>query len=191
MGEHAGGIVRRKHLLGAFADHLVKRQTGQFLMPAVQHGVAELPIRRHIDDEDGGQQIVDDVADLTVGRPGILRHQNVGGLGAADRLNVQSNRTVRQIQDDDRSLGSGKGLHQHGAIDGLRQPGRIFGEVAADHFRGAGAQQPRETVVRRDDVRGSRRQRLSLQDCLTDLFGCRMRKRVGRVQTSRHHIIHS
>ena len=162
MGKHAGRIVRRKHLLGTFADHLFKRQAGQFLVPAVQHGIAELPFRRHIDDEDGGQQIVDDVADLAVGRPGILRHQDVGGLGAADRLDIQSNRTVSQIQDDDRSLGPGKGLPQHDAIDGLRQPGSILGEVAADHFPGAGTQQPSETVVHRDDVRGSRRQRLSL-----------------------------
>ena len=135
MGKHAGRIVRRKHLLGTFADHLVKRQAGQFLMPAVQHGIVELPIRRHIDDEDGGQQIVDDVADLAVGRPGILGHKDMGSLCAADRLDIQSNRTVSQIQDDDRSLGSGKGFHQHDAIDGLRQPGCILAKIVANHFR--------------------------------------------------------
>ena len=95
----------------------------------------ELPIRRHIDDEDGGQQIVDDVADLAVGRPGILGHKDMGGLCAADRLDIQSNRTVSQIQDDDRSLGSGKGFHQHDAIDGLCQPGSILAKIVANHFR--------------------------------------------------------
>jgi len=110
---------------------------------------------------------------------------------AADRLDIQSDRAVSQVQNDDRSLDSGKGLHQHGAIDRLRQLRCILAEIVTNHVRCSGAQQVRETVVYRDDARESQRKRLPLQDCLTNLFRCRMRTRVWRIQASHHRIMHS